>query len=116
VSVAFYMDVQVPAAITRALMAKGVDTLTAQADGSARLSDPALLDRAGELGRVMFTRDEDFLAETAARQQTGVPFAGVVYAHQLRVTIGQCVRDLEIIGRCGEAADMVNRVEHLPLA
>jgi predicted nuclease of predicted toxin-antitoxin system len=63
------MDVHVPAAITRALRRSGIDVLTAQEDGTAELDDPALLDRAGELGRIVFTRDRDFLVEAVRRQQ-----------------------------------------------
>lgn len=96
-------------------MARGVDVLTAQADGHARLDDPLLLNRAQQLGRVLFTRDEDFLVEAASRQGTRIPFAGVIYAHQIRVTIGQCVHDLELIAQCCDPADLANRVEHLPL-
>jgi hypothetical protein len=40
------MDVHVPAVITRALMMRDVDVITAQADGATRLDDAALLDRA----------------------------------------------------------------------
>ena len=109
------MDVHVPAAITRALMTRGVNVLTSQTDGTTRLDDPLLLDRARELGRATFTRDEDFLAEATARQKRGEAFAGVIYAHQLRVTIGQCVQDLEIIAQCAEPSDLANCVEHLPL-
>jgi predicted nuclease of predicted toxin-antitoxin system len=109
------MDAHVPAAITRALVARGVDVLTAQADGAMRMDDSPLLDRARQLGRTLFTRDEDFLVEAASRQRAGIPFAGVIYAHQLRVTIGQCVRDLELIAKCCDPADLANHVEHLPL-
>jgi hypothetical protein len=31
-----------------------------------------------------------------------VPFYGVIYAHQLQVSIGACVRDLELIAQVGE--------------
>ncbi len=27
----------------------------------------------------------------------GQPFGGVIYAHQLRMSIGNCVRDLEVV-------------------
>jgi len=57
------MDVHVPASITRALRRSGIDVLTAQDDGATEFSDTALLDRAGELGRAVFTRDRDFLVE-----------------------------------------------------
>jgi len=56
----FYMDHHVPSAITNGLRLRGVDVLTAHEDGTQRLEDPALLDRAGALGRVLFTRDDDF--------------------------------------------------------
>ena len=49
------MDVHISAAITEGLRLRGVDVLTAQEDGARRLPDPALLNRATELGRVLFT-------------------------------------------------------------
>jgi predicted nuclease of predicted toxin-antitoxin system len=55
------MDVHVPAAITRGLLLTGVDVLTAQLDGTTQLEDPGLLDRATELGRVLFSQDDDLL-------------------------------------------------------
>jgi predicted nuclease of predicted toxin-antitoxin system len=79
---ALYMDVHVPLAIARALRRKGFDVLTAQEDGAARLPDPALLDRVTDLGRMLFSQDEDFLAEFARRQQAGMRHATVIYAHQ----------------------------------
>ncbi len=43
-----------------------------------------------------FTRDEDLLAEAAARDRSGRSFAGIIYAHQSQVAIGQGISDLEI--------------------
>lgn len=109
------MDVHVPSAITRRLLLRGVDVLTAQIDGTTRLEDPDLLDRATELGRVLFSQDEDLLAEATRRQRAGESFAGVIYAHQLGITIGKAIHDLELLAQCGEAEDFANRVEYLPL-
>ncbi len=109
------MDVHVPIAITEGLRRRGVDVLTAQEDAGDVLQDPELLDRSTHLGRVLFTRDEDLLSEGNRRQRTGETFAGVTYAHQLRVTIGQCVHDLELMAKVYDPADMANRIEHLPL-
>lgn len=114
-SIALYLDVHVPAPITRALRQRGVDVKTSQEDGAAELGDDLLLDRATALNRVLFTRDQDLLAEATKRQQEGRFFAGIVYAHQLRVTIGRCIADLEILAKAGEPEDFQNRVEHLPL-
>ena len=112
---AFYMDHHVPRAITLGLRLRRVDVLTAYEDGTSELDDAALLDRAGQLERVLFTRDDDLLAEAAKRQREGIPFHGVIYAHQLRVSIGRCVQDLEIIAKAGEPAELLNGVMFLPL-
>src|ERR1700733_11858347 len=109
------MDVHVPAAITRALIMRGVDVLTAQLDNASELSDPALLDRATFLNRVLFSQDVDLLAEATKRQRGGQSFYGVIYAHQLGITIGKAVNDLEVLARVGTADEFANRVEYLPL-
>ncbi|MEE8389412.1 MAG: hypothetical protein V3S14_01265 [Anaerolineae bacterium] len=46
---------QIHCAITVGLRLRGVDVLTACKDGASELDDSALLDRAGELERVLFT-------------------------------------------------------------
>jgi Domain of unknown function (DUF5615) len=110
-----YFDVHVRRAVTEGLRLREGDGLTAQEDGAATMDDPVLLDRATALGRVVFTQDEKFLREAHRRQETGEAFAGVIYAHQLNVTIGRCVSDLELIAKVYEPEDLANRVEYLPL-
>jgi predicted nuclease of predicted toxin-antitoxin system len=107
------MDVQVRRAVTDGLRLKEVDVLTAQEDGFALQPDPELLDRAAGLGRVVFTHDDDFLAEAHRRQHAGIPFTGVIYVHQLRLTVGQCVDQLEVLAKLGEPEEFRNRVTYL---
>ena len=109
------MDHHVPRAITIGLRLRGVDVLTAYEDGASELDDPDLLDRASELERVLFTMDDDLLVEAAARQSQDVAFGGVIYAHQLRISIGTCVRNLELIAKAGEPEALRDRVQFLPL-
>jgi hypothetical protein len=109
------MDVHVPAAVTRGLLLRDVDVVTAQLDGTTELDDPDLLDRARTLSRVLVSQDEDLLAEATHRQRNGISFNGVFYAHQLGITVGRFVNDLEVLAQCGDAADFLNRVEFLPL-
>ncbi len=114
-SLSLYMDVNVPRAITRTLAATGVDVMTAQEDGCGRLPDPDLLDRAGSLKRILFTRDDDLLAEATRRHRAGMSFGGVIYAHQMRVNIGQCIHDLQILAECLSPDETINSVIHLPI-
>ncbi|MEQ8191451.1 MAG: DUF5615 family PIN-like protein [Candidatus Eremiobacterota bacterium] len=110
-----YMDVHIPKAITTGLRIREIDVITAQEDNTATLPDPSLLDRATELQRVLFTFDDDLLCEATRRQTKGLPFAGVIYAHILKVSIGKCISDLELIAKSGEPEDLLNTVEFLPL-
>jgi hypothetical protein len=115
VTVALYMDEHVHRAITTSLRLRGVNVLTAQDDGRRHVPDHILLDRATELRRVLFSQDEDLLAEANHRQKEGIPFAGVVYAHQLHASIGACVQGLELIAKVANPEDLADRVEYLPL-
>ncbi len=109
------MDHHVPRVITEGLRLRNIDIITAYEDGASDVDDSKLLDRAGELGRVLFTQDDDLLAEAAKRQKDGIPFGGVIYGHQLRISIGACINDLEIISNAGEPEDLKKRVQFLPL-
>jgi hypothetical protein len=110
-----YMDVHVKAAITAGLRRRGIDVMTAQEDGSTRLEDTALLDRATGLQRVLFSQDDDLLAIARDRQTTGVFFAGLIYGHQLAATVGRYVLDLDVVCQVLDLEDMANRIEYLPL-
>jgi hypothetical protein len=106
------MDVHVPYGITIGLRLRGVDVLTAQEDGSREIEDAVLLDRATKLN---FTRDDDLIRKGTLRQQHGETFSGIVYAHQLDVSIGQCVTDLELIAKASDSDEWINRIEYLPI-
>ena len=110
-----YMNHNVRRAITDGLRARGVDVLTAREDGADRLPDPQLLDRATELGRVLFTRDDDLVVEARQRQQQGESFAGVLYSHQLRLSIGQTIEELELIATVCEPEEIAGQLWFLPL-
>lgn len=111
----FVMDHNVPAAITEGLRLRGVDVLTAYEDDSHRLEDPELLDRADAIERVLFSMDKDLLREAVLRQRSGIDFAGVVYAHQQKCSIGRCVEDLELIAKTMEPDELRGIIVYLPL-
>ena len=109
------MDVHVPRAVTVALRLRSVDVMTAQDDGAAEFDDDRLLQRATELGRVLVSQDEDLLREGAMRLREGKGFSGVIYAHQLRVTIGQLVEDLALIAEATSAEEWLGKIAYLPI-
>ncbi|MGD8447553.1 MAG: DUF5615 family PIN-like protein [Desulfobacterales bacterium] len=109
------MDQHIPRAITVGLRLRSIDVITAFEDKASEMSDSDLLNRATELRRVLFTQDDDLLSEAAKRQKNSIHFQGLIYAHQLRVSIGACVNDLEIIVKAAEPDELVNEVIFLPL-
>jgi hypothetical protein len=115
VSIRFYMDANVPFDITAQLRRRGIDVVTAQDEGREEDDDSDLLDRATDLDRVMFTRDDDFLAIATSRQRSGDEFAGIAYAHQIKVPLGRCVTDLVLLARCCTQQETQNQIVHLPL-
>lgn len=114
-AIALYMDAHVHAAITEQLRRRGVDVLTAQNDDCDDLDDEDLLSRSTVLGRVMFTFDIRFEARAKNWQRQGKLFAGLVWGHPMRLTIGQMVLDLELIAKATDPPDWQNVVERLPL-
>ena len=109
-----YMDVHVPQAITEQLRRREVDVLTAIDDGRAEADDATVLLRASQLGRPTFTQDIRFRALAVRWQREGRHFAGLLFGHQLGGTIGQYVKDLEVIARASEPAEWIGVVEYLP--
>ena len=100
-SVAFYFDHNVRLAIALGLRRRGVDVLVARDDGFDEADDPTILAHATELDRVAFTNDDDFLAVAHQWRRKGQPFSGLIYVHQLRLTVGQTIAELEVIGKAG---------------
>lgn len=109
-TIALYMDVHVPQAITEQLKRRGIDIVTATEDNSERLPDDELLERCRILGRVLFTQDIRFKALAENWQRQGRQFAGLIFGHQLGGTIGQFVKDLELIALASEPGEWLNTV------
>ncbi len=109
------MDHHVPAAVSEGLRQRGVDVLTAHEDRSAEVDDDLLLQRATELNRALYTQDDDFLVIAGQWLEMARPFAGLIFARQLGVTIGQAIEDLELIAKASQDDDLRKRVYFLPL-
>ena len=110
-----YMDHHIPRAITEGLRLRQVNVITAWEDGTHSYDDSELLTRASELNRALFSQDDDLLIEAVMRQKNGISFNGVIYAHQLNISIGKCVQDLELIAKTCMQEDLMNQIQFLPL-
>ena len=110
-----YMDVHVPIVVTESLRRRGIDVLTSQEDGTARWDDEALLARATEMGRLLYSQDQAFSRIATDWQRTGRTFVGVVFASQHSASLGHLADNLELILTCCEPEELRDRIIYLPL-
>jgi len=109
------MDHHVPSAIVVGLRARGVDVLTAREDDRHEADDSVILDRATMPGRVVFTRDRDFLRECARRQRQSISFYGAIYVAQLEASIGRRIEDIQLLVEAEDLENILGQVHYLPI-
>lgn len=112
-AIALYVDEHVAKAIVEGLVERGCDVFRVQDDGGRGRKDEWVLDRAQTLGRVVFTMDKDFLELASRCQKSGTPFRGIIYAHQMRYSVGQVVNRLSEVCRDESPETMMNWVKYL---
>ena len=108
-----YTDASVPVAIAAGLRRRGVDAWSARDAGNLGWSDEQQLEYAGRERAVVFTSDPDFLALAAEWSQKGKEHYGIIFAHQQKYGIGECIRRLMDYTLLLDPENMKNRVEFL---
>ena len=108
-----YTDESVPVAVVAGLQRRGVTAVSARDEDNLGLTDPQQLEYAVSRQMVIFTHDTDFLqlAHTYAKQ--GRIHSGVIYVHQNKLTLGECIRRLKEIADLFDPTDFQNHVEFL---
>ncbi|MCA9010911.1 MAG: DUF5615 family PIN-like protein [Planctomycetaceae bacterium] len=114
-TLALYMDHNVVRAVTEGCRLNGLNVLTAFDDGFHLESDRSILDRAGVLGRVVFTQDSDFLILAANHHARGTPFAGVIFARHGAISIRKVIEDLTLICQSLSDEEIRSQLIWLPL-
>lgn len=110
-----YMDNNVVRAVTEGCRMNGLDVLTAFDDGCHQMSDGSIPGRAGELGRIVFTQDSDFLILAADHDARGIPFTGVIFAKHGAISIRKVIEDLTLICHSLSIEEIRNQLIWLPL-
>ena len=105
----YHLDESVANAVANGLEHRGIDVTTSSTAELIGASDLDQLDYAMKEERVLVTHDDDFLRIHA----TGAEHAGIAYAHQKRLTIGQTVLALVALHRNQNADSVAGHVEFL---
>jgi hypothetical protein len=92
-------------AIVEGLKRRGVNIFSAKDLGKLGLTDEEQLKVAIEKQAVIFTCDVDFLRIAVDRHHLGI-----IYVHQQKLTIGDCIKKLKIIAETRNALEMRNKI------
>jgi predicted nuclease of predicted toxin-antitoxin system len=105
----FHLDEQVELAIAEALRRRGIDVSTTPEAGLLGATDEEQLAFAISQERVIFTKDDDFLA----LHRRCLEHYGIAYCHQNSRSLGEIVRGLILIWEVLESSDMQNHIEFI---
>lgn len=108
-----YTDESVPVAVAMGLKQRGVDAWSARDAGNLGLSDEEQLEYAKREKAVIFTHDDDFLRLAHEWTQRGKEHWGIIYVHEQKFGIGECIRRLLDYVLTLAPEEMKGRVEFL---
>ena len=102
-------DEQIPYQVIEGLRRREIDVVSIQQMDLRSTPDEVILDIAQQQGRVIYSRDADFLRLHAA----GAPHAGILYHHPMTYSIGAAIRTVAIACEVLSVEELRNHVEFL---
>jgi len=100
-----YADESVNTAIVEGLRRRGVDAFSAKDIGKLGLTNEQQIKVAAANRAVIFTHDVDFLR--MARQKHHL---GIIYVHQQKLTVAECIKRLKAIAETKSPAEMRDQI------
>ncbi len=101
----FYFDENLSPKVVSQLRMQTIDVIR----GPLGADDPAHLERAAAMGRVVCTEDDDFIKLAAQ----GIVHAGIIYGEQNKYSIGDWVRYLRLVHGVHSAEEMINTIIYM---
>jgi predicted nuclease of predicted toxin-antitoxin system len=108
-----YTNESVPIAIVTGLQRRGVNATCARDSGNLGLTDPQQLEYAVDNHMVIFTHDADFLTLANEYKSRDRLHWGIIYVHQDKLSLGECIRRLKELAELFELNDFQNHIAFL---
>lgn len=105
-----YADENIERSIIEGLRRRGIEVISAIELGYAGKPDAFHIRKASEIKAVILTHDTDFLRLAGS---SGVSHRGIIFAHPKDISIGQCIRGVELITSILTNKEMENHIEFL---
>src|SRR3972149_5717998 len=97
-------------AVATGLRRRGVGAVSALDTGNLGLTDENQLDYAARHKAAIFTHDADFLRLAQQWATRKKPHWGIIYVHQDKISLGDCIRRLKEIADIFEPDDLKNQI------
>lgn len=105
-----YADENIERSIVDGLRRRNIEIASARELGYLNKSDEFHIRKALELNAVVLTHDTDFLRMAS---NPNIKHNGVIFSHSKNVSIGQCIRGVELIVNVLSDKEMENHIEFL---
>lgn len=105
-----YADENMERSIIEGLRRRKIEVVSARELGYLGKPDEFHIKKASEIKAVILTHDIDFLKGASSPE---VNHNGIIFAHPKNVSIGQCIRGIELIASILTDKDMENHIEFL---
>jgi len=105
-----YVDENIEHSIVEGLRRRKIEVVSAKELGYMGKPDEFHIKKASEIKAVILTHDIDFL-RIASRPD--IHHSGIIFSHPEKISIGQCIRGVELITKILTEKDMVNHIEFL---
>ncbi|MBI4823185.1 MAG: DUF5615 family PIN-like protein [Nitrospirae bacterium] len=104
-----YADENIESSIIEGLRRRRIEVISARELGFIGKPDEFHIRQASEIKTVILTHDSDFLKIAGS----GINHRGIIFAHPKNLSIGQCIREVELIVNILTDKDMENHIEFL---
>lgn len=104
-----------PQPLASALRQRGIDLLLSIEDGTEQLNDPDLWLRATNLGRIVVTQDQDFLAIAQWNSDEEQPHPGLVFCHSSKMALSKLADDLDLIAQAMSPDEFISTIVWVPM-
>jgi len=105
-----YADENIERSIIEGLIRRGINVISVVESGYIGKPDIFHINKAKELKAVILTHDIDFLKIAT---NPNITHGGIIFAHPKNISIGQCIRGVELITTLLTEKDMENHIEFL---
>ena len=105
-----YADENIERSIIEGLRRRKVEVISALELGYLSKPDDFHIKKASEIKAVILTHDVDFLRIASNPK---INHSGIIFSHPKNVSIGQCIRGVELIAKVLTFNDMKNHIEFL---